>query len=75
MPNYDQQLSWAKQAVVEAIAAMSTDKPRITVMDLASRIDDLNKAWDELTDALLRQKRVRDLTIAELHNQLAEHQK
>lgn len=42
---------------------------------MAQALDSLNKAWDELTDALVRQRDERDKQIARLMNELAEAKK
>lgn len=72
MRDYDALLNHAKRAVTEAIADLARDKPRLTIQDLATRIDDLNRAWDELTDALVRQRATLGETIDDLHRRLAE---
>lgn len=73
MSNYDTQLRGAKDAVTNTLLKLiSKDPGPWTLQDLAARIDDLNKAWDELTDALVRQRETRDRFISELVNRLAE---
>ena len=64
MRNYDQELRSAKSEVTRAL------------MDSAGRtVDDLNKAWDNLTDALVRQREERNLQILRLLDELSEAKK
>jgi hypothetical protein len=73
MRNYDLDLSYAKTAVTNAIArAASKDPPPDAVMSIAGAIDNLNKAWDNLTDCLCRQRDLRDKEISRLMSELAE---
>lgn len=72
MGNYDQRLRWAKDAVTTMICNLQAPDTKWTLMDLARSVDDLNKAWDELTDCLVRQRTERDAQILRLIDELAE---
>lgn len=72
MSHYDQRLSFAKQAVTEEFAQPPDKKDW---MRMAGRIDELNKAWDELTDALVRQRQEYIDLVNDLVRQLAEAKK
>lgn len=73
MGNYDQMVHDCKDAVTKEFVAVATDKG--DVMRLGSLIESLNKAWDALTDHLVRQREARDRTISHLHNEIAELKK
>lgn len=70
--DYDQWLAFAREAVTTALADLSSGEPKRTARDLAVRVDDLNRAWDELTDCLMRQRDVRDAEIRRLLDEIAE---
>lgn len=76
MNYYESQLHAAKDAVTDMLhrlVAKEAGTPcNYSVVDLATRIENLNKAWDELTDHLVRQRSARDETIDYLHNRIAE---
>lgn len=80
--NYDLLLSDAKanatKAVVNLVKNGRDGKP-LCDADAASwaatAMDDLNKAWDQLTDALVRQRTERDDQIRRLIDELAERRK
>jgi hypothetical protein len=69
MNKYDLRLSDAKQRVTRVLCSNGGNPD---IADIASAIDELNKAWDELTDALCRQREERDKLITSLLNQLSE---
>jgi hypothetical protein len=73
--NFDGNLYTTKKYVTEAIIELAKDQPKLTIMDLAGRIDDLNKAWDELTDHLVRQRNAMEETIIHLHNVIAQERR
>lgn len=75
MGDYDRLLRGAKDAVTEMLCNLQSKDTRFTTMDLACRIDDLNKAWAELTDCLVRQRNERDEQIRRLIDALAEARK
>jgi hypothetical protein len=70
--SYDRRLSDAKQAVITMLCNLQDPNTKFTHMDLARTIEDLNKAWDELTDALVRQRDERGAEVLRLLDQLAE---
>jgi hypothetical protein len=77
--NYDLMLSDAKAALLEAVAHLGrNDRQNKPLCDgeaerqVACAVDELNKAWDRLTDALIRQRDERDRQIVRLINELAE---
>ena len=72
MKNYDLQLSHAKQAATEALMELSNNAD---ARHMAGALDALNLAWDELTNALVRQRQERDRQITRLIDELAEARK
>ena len=75
MPNYDSAVSWAKEHATKTLLRIDREKEKFNSMDMAQALDDLNKAWDALTDCLVRQKEERDELITKLINELAEAKK
>lgn len=75
MRNYDSLLSFAKQAATDALIDLQRSNPNADASRMALALDELNKRWDELTDALVRQRRERDRIISELISELAEAKK
>lgn len=73
MSGYQDRVNDCKSAVTKQICQIAAGHGDI--MDLASYIDNLNKAWDELTDCLVRQRDTRDAQIFRLMNELAEAKK
>jgi len=71
MKDYDGNLYSAKRAATDALLNLSRN-PESGQMDMAAALDSLNKAWDELTDYLIRQNKARDLRISELTDELTE---
>jgi hypothetical protein len=67
MADYDGRLFAAKQVVIKALCRSPVDP-----VEIGSAIDDLNKAWDALTDCLVRQVRTRDEQIRRLMNEMSE---
>ena len=72
MGSYDDRVYDAKQAVTRTLCDLGKPDTRLAVMDLAGQIDALNRAWDDLTNCLVRQRRERDEQIIRLINELAE---
>jgi len=77
MRDYDHELadakSYATKCLIRAQGAAAEGKDVASAFDeLASAFDDLNKAWNGVTDALMRQRTVRDEEIVRLLNQIAE---
>ncbi len=73
--NYDHNVTAAKRSFADLLIDKSygdIDKFKYAV---ASRLDELNRCWDELTDALVRQRQERDTVILDLINKLAEAKK
>jgi len=68
--SYDSDVWRAKERVTECLLG----KPELVahVADLANAVDDLNKAWDALSDCLVRQVEARDVEIRSLLNKIAE---
>jgi hypothetical protein len=73
--SYDRNLSDAKHAATTMLCELVKTETRFTIMDMAGKVDDLNKAWDELTDHLVRQRDARDATISHLLDQIAHLKK
>lgn len=73
--NYDLQLSDAKHACSRALLDLQRDNKGVDVSHMACAIDNLNRMWDALTDALVRQRTERDEQILRLINELAEAKK
>lgn len=77
--NYDRMLSDAKDAATRAVVNLvrnGRDGKPLCDGDAAhwvgTAVDELNKAWDRLTDALVRQRDERDEQIRRLLDELAE---
>ena len=70
--NYDRAVADAKEGATTALLELSEGQDRHR---MARALDNLNCAWDELTDALVRQRKARDDTIAYLHGKIAELEK
>lgn len=73
MSNYDLMVSDLKRATTAEILRLQRDK--VDVDNIARLVDQLNEAWDKLTDALVRQRTERDNVIRDLIDQLAEARK
>ena len=71
MSDYELQVRWAKDHVGKLILQMCGKNP-LTPEEMSQAVGDLNKAWDALTDALVRQREEREKCIRHLLNQLAE---
>ncbi len=79
---YDRAVFNAKDAATAVVRVMArhevsgpgNERP-ISAELVASTIDALNKAWDELTDCLVRQRKQRDEVIRGLIDELAEANK
>lgn len=65
----DEQLYQAKRSVTEMVCLVVSGKRNVE--DLAGSIDQLNQAWDALTERLVEQREARDRTIAWLHSEIA----
>ena len=70
MPNYDQQLIYAKDTMTDAILKASGQNHNM--QEVAQAVDSLNAAWDKLTDALVQQRKQMQITITQLHERLAD---
>lgn len=78
MSNYSRHVGEAKARVTDAICMIvSSDekKHQRGIELLPGAVDDLNKAWDELTDCLVRQRDARGIEVMSLLDQLAEARK
>lgn len=69
--NYDGAVHREKNAFTNFLMDTKEDDPKWRNL-AANRVDALNAAWDELTDALVRQRDERDRLISRLLNDLAE---
>lgn len=65
--SYDDALFAAKHRMTKVLCREVPDRNEI-----ATAIDELNAAWDELTDCLVRQVEARDTEIRALLNKIAE---
>ena len=72
---YDSLVSDAKRAVTVSLIDCQRANGGVNLADLASAIDELNRRWDQLTDALVRQREERQELIGRLLNELAEAKK
>ncbi len=82
MSNYDLIVSDAKRDALRAVIRLNeNDKSGKPVCDgwnandVANTIDNLNKAWDALTDALVRQREEYQKQVERLIHELAEARK
>ena len=76
--HYDDCVYSSKREVTRLICSLVSEderKHRFAVEQMPGAIDNLNKDWDELTSALVRQREERDHVIQSLINQLAEAKK
>lgn len=76
--SYDRRVWNAKDNVTKLVCdAASSDERRhnFGLEQLPGAIDELNKAWDELTNCLVRQRNERDEQISRLISELAEAKK
>ena len=73
--SYDQDVHNAKQAVTDELLRFQRANPGTNAESLAMATDRLNKAWDALTDCLVRQRKERDAQILRLVDELAEAKK
>ncbi len=71
MRDYDGAVRAAKDHALKTLCRMNA-KPPACSDDVAQAFDCLNKAWDDLTDALVRQREERDKAIRRLMDELAE---
>ncbi len=69
---YDREVWQAKQ---QALRALCSNGGKPNAEELATVLDDLNKAWGALTDCLVRQRRERDKYFSQLLSDLAEANK
>ena len=67
--DYDAVLRGAKKRVTQLLCQKEAGGH---ILELGGAIDDLNKAWDELSDCLVRQVEARDTEIRVLLNRIAE---
>lgn len=73
MSDLDDRLFHAKQNCTAMVCDAVSGKR--TVQDVAGAIDELNVAWDDLTNQLVAQRSARDATIAWLHGEIATLQR
>lgn len=73
--NYDLCVSDAKRKALNELLILQRSDSKIDVTQMASALDNLNKMWDLLTDALVRQRSERDSQILRLIDELAEAKK
>lgn len=73
--SYDRAVWDAKERISKTLCDLQLDPPRARAVDVAQDVDNLNKAWDELSNALVREKKVMRDTIDYLHRELAEARK
>lgn len=73
--DYDRNLSDAKANVTRLVIA-AADPKNVTARDnLPGAVDELNKAWDALTDCLVRQRDELQERVLDLINDVAELKK
>jgi hypothetical protein len=71
--SYERAVSDARAAALKAVVNLGKLKvDENALMWVTGALDTLNKAWDQLTDALVRQRDERDDQIRRLINELAE---
>ncbi len=78
MSDYDQRVFSAKNEITQLICSLVSDderKHRFAVEMLPGAIDNLNKAWDDLTNCLVRQRIERGDEVLRLLDKLAEAKK
>lgn len=76
--SYQRVVSDVKSRLTEVICmVVSNDEKKHErgIELLPGVVDDLNKAWDELTDCIVRQRNERDAQIRKLIDELAEARK
>lgn len=73
--NYESLVYDAKRAVTVSLIDCQRANGGGDFSNLASAIDELNRRWDQLTDALVRQRDERQELIGRLLNELAEAKK
>lgn len=75
MSGYDRAVWDAKERVTKSLVRASAAMPISEIHDVAGDVDTLNKAWDALTDQLVRKIAAMRETIDHLHGKLAEERK
>jgi hypothetical protein len=75
MGSYDLRLSDAKRAALSACCRLNDPKDHNAVPHMAQSLDDLNAAWDALTDCLVRQRSELEGQVLRLIHELAEAKK
>ncbi len=75
--DYDGWLSDAKKKAIDALLCLSSGQGVVTKVegDMGHALDELNKAWDAMTAAIIRQRQERDRQIIRLIDELAEARK
>ena len=72
---YDDEVYAAKRRVTEelmaAVSLVERGEP-VNPMNISQAVDQLNEAWDALTDCLVRQREERNVLILELVDEVAE---
>lgn len=72
MSQYSDAVHHAKTRATRAMLALPASEAR---MEMAGAIDDLNRAWDDLTNAIVRQRDERGSEVLRLLDELAEAKK
>lgn len=72
MTDYDGSLRAAKTNMEKTTLAVARKDANVGASEIDQAVSGLNKAWDELTCALIRQRDERDAMIRRLLDELAE---
>ena len=75
MRNYDSRVFDAKDRATRMLIELQRANKDADVTPMASALDELNQAWDALTDALVRQRNELGERILILINEIAEEKK
>jgi hypothetical protein len=78
MSNYDEGVFRAREEMTKLLVVLvsgDTRKRDYAIEQLPDAVECLNRAWDELTNCLVRQRRERDEQISRLMSELAEAKK
>ena len=68
--NYDREVWDAKDGATKTLLGLGSGK--VTIEDMGHAVDRLNKAWDDLTNCLVRQRDERSSEVLRLLDELAE---
>ncbi len=72
MGDYDLRVSDAKRYATQCVCRLSDPKSADAATNMAAALDDLNVAWDALTDCLVRQRDELGKQVLRLIHELAE---